>query len=483
MRLKTGQRAWIYWAIVAFLFVLCGFLAFLQNRWLDEVSSADRQRLRQDLQDELERLRHDFNQEIQSAVAAETPTPDQVRDLGAQTAAEIKFASRESPYFHSFAVVFGPQEMDRETDLELIDVPLRGSEERLSLELDLGYLRRAVFPALFVRYLNTGLKVPYEAEVVNMRDRNKVLYATGPQIDRSRPADGSINLLDLRPLYPHAGDLPFGRGGPPRGQPPRWQNAGVSAGLLALILATGALLVSSARRAHRLAELQFNFVTGVSHELRTPITVIRTAAFNLLKLTTQPNQVERYGTLIQKESEKLTTLVEQVLAFATARAGRAIPSREVVDVNALIEDVVSSNGALTTAGVTLEKHLDPALPRVLADPVYLRNALNNLLDNAVKYGLGDEKWIGIATCSIEVMDQAEVEIRVMDHGPGIPEDEQGQVFDPFFRSRNAIAEQVHGTGLGLSLVRNIIEEHHGSVALESEPGEGASIVLHLPAAK
>ena len=75
-----------------------------------------------------------------------------------------------------------------------------------------------------------------------------------------------------------------------------------------------------------------------------------------------------------------------------------------------------------------------------------------------------------------------VHIRVADRGPGIPKDEQGQVFDPFFRGKRALQDQIHGTGLGLSLVKDIIEAHGGSIALHSEPGKGTEFVARIPAA-
>jgi signal transduction histidine kinase len=506
---NARRRAWIPWAIIAFLFLLCGFLAFLQNRWLDEVSRADRQRLQQDLRDELELIHREFDSEIRRAVDSVTPTPDEVLQLGAEKAVEARFAARNEAsraFFRGAAVVQGAgagPEFDRDGTLRnpaVVEVPLPASRDRLSLELDLDYLRRVTFPELFAR--DSGAKLRYEAEVVSGMDRNSVIFQTNPGVHfGDSPPDGVVGLLDLRgDDRPRHGRPPMPHGGPPPGPPPgrwrlearyeqgsldaivaraRWQNAGMSAGLLLLILATGAFLVSSSRRAHQLAELQFNFVTGVSHELRTPITVIRTAAYNLRgKLAAQPAQVERYGEIIQQESEKLSALVEQVLAFAAARSGRANQAREPVDIDRLIEQVLNSSSALRDSAVTVEKRIDSGLPLILADPAGIRNVLNNLLDNALKYGLGEKKWIGIAASAAG----QEVEIRVMDHGPGIPADEQSQVFEPFFRGRGAVADQLHGTGLGLSLVRSIIEAHGGAVSVESEPGRGTTVVLRLPVA-
>jgi signal transduction histidine kinase len=505
---NTRRRAWIPWAIIAFLFLLCGFLAFLQNRWLDEVSRADRQRLKQDLQDELELIRREFDGEIHSAIASLTPTPDEIREMGAQKAVAVRFAARNDAaraIFRSATVAGssgdGPEfDPDKGRNPALIVAPMPRSHDRLVLELDLDYLRRVTFPELFARGEESGSKPRYAAQVVNGRD---VIFRTNPAADfGDSPPDAAVGLLDphrddrdghgLPPDHHrgHAGDLPPG---PPARwrllaryeqgsldaivSRARWQNAGMSAGLLVLILATGAFLVSSSRRAHQLAELQFNFVTGVSHELRTPITVIRTAAYNLRgKLAAQPAQVERYGEIIEEESEKLSALVEQVLAFAAVRSGRAIQMRASVAVDRLIEQVLNSSSALRDSGVAVEKRIEPGLPPILADPAALRNAVNNLLDNALKYGTGERKWIGVSASAVG---QA-VEIRVADRGPGIPDDEQSQIFEPFFRGRSAVSDQVHGTGLGLSLVRGIVEAHGGSAYVESDAGKGTTVVLRLP---
>jgi signal transduction histidine kinase len=368
------------------------------------------------------------------------------------------------------------------------------SRDRLLLEFDLDYLRRVTFPELFGRGVDSPTKSRYEAQIASGR---YVIFQTDPSANfGALPPDASVGLLDFHGDDHHHGRPP----GPPPGPPPgrwrlearyqqgsldaivsqaRWQNAGISAGVLLLILATGAFLVSSSRRAQQLAELQFNFVAGVSHELRTPITVIRTAAYNLRgKLAAQPAQVERYGEIIQEESEKLSALVDQVLAFAAARSGRAIHAREPVAIDRLIEQVLTSSNAVRDSAITVEKRIDPGLPLILADQVAIRNVLNNLLENALKYGLGESKWIGISASAAG----HEVVIRVMDRGPGIPSDEQSQIFEPFFRGRRAVADQLHGTGLGLSLVRSIIEAHGGAASIESEPGHGTTVLLKIPAA-
>jgi signal transduction histidine kinase len=107
------------------------------------------------------------------------------------------------------------------------------------------------------------------------------------------------------------------------------------------------------------------------------------------------------------------------------------------------------------------------------------HALRNLIENAIKYG---GPWVGISAAATTTRNGPAVEITVADRGPGIPADEIDHVFDPFFRGRRAIQEQVHGTGLGLNLVKRIVEAHGGSLRVESVPGQGAKFVVRLPAA-
>ncbi len=405
--------------------------------------------------------------------------------------------------------------------------------ERLILELNLDYVRGTLLPELLHRYLAAGGgKLDYQAEVIDSGDPSKVIFQSAKTPGRiGDSADASIPLLDinhnsilrtrgpspglLRPGPPPDGPPPemrppfeagpdhrpppFGPGGPGRWRllvrhqsgsleavvsRARIQNLATSLGVLLLIVATVGTLLRFSRRAQQLAEIQMNFVAGVSHELRTPLTVIRTAAFNLRgKLANRPEQVEQYGKLIQDESEKLGALVEQVLRFAGNGAGHVIREREPVTVETLIEEGLRSSGvALDSSDLVVEKHIEPGLPLVLADELAMKFALQNLVDNALKYGTGANSWIGISASRSADRNGSMIEIRVADKGPGIPPEERKHIFDPFFRGRRAVRDQVHGTGLGLSLVKKIVEAHGGTITLESETLNGAEFVVRLPAA-
>ncbi|HPQ14011.1 MAG TPA: HAMP domain-containing sensor histidine kinase, partial [Bryobacteraceae bacterium] len=262
----------------------------------------------------------------------------------------------------------------------------------------------------------------------------------------------------------------------------RWRNLAVTAGLLMLMGAAAVALARYTRREQRLAELQIGFVAGVSHELRTPLTVIHTAAYNLRgKVAASPEQVERYGALIQQESGRLRGLVDQILDFARAESGYVVKEPEPVNVETVIDEVLDSAKALIEAHhCSVEKQIEPGLPAISGDRVGLRHALANVLNNAAKYGSKGGNWIGVFASKIEKRNQ--VEIRIADRGPGIPADEQEQVFEPFFRGRMAVENQVHGTGLGLNLAKKIVEAHGGSIQVKSELTKGTVFTIRLPAA-
>jgi len=131
--------------------------------------------------------------------------------------------------------------------------------------------------------------------------------------------------------------------------------------------------------------------------------------------------VERYGKLIQDESERLSALVEQVLRYGSMKGGHMIGGREPVAIEDLIEDSLpSSEAAVHGASLLIERQVEPGLPLMLADGVAMRHALQNLLDNAVKYGTSDTRWIGIFAAAAKDREKPAVEIRIADRGPGIP---------------------------------------------------------------
>ena len=131
--------------------------------------------------------------------------------------------------------------------------------------------------------------------------------------------------------------------------------------------------------------------------------------------------------------------------------------------------------------VNVHREIAPDLPPVIGDEAALRSAVQNLVANAVKYG-GADRWVGIRAEQVKDHGRSEVRITVSDHGPGIPPDELPRIFDPFYRGGDALARQIHGNGLGLSLVKRIVAAHGGQVTVSTRAGAGSAFTISLPAA-
>jgi signal transduction histidine kinase len=264
----------------------------------------------------------------------------------------------------------------------------------------------------------------------------------------------------------------------------RRRNLGLSFTILVVLTASVVLLVQSTRRARRLAQQQMDFVAGVSHELRTPITVIDSAAHNLAKgVTRNPEQMQKYGRMIQRQTRQLHEMVEQVLEFAGIQSGRNLYELQPVQLNLLLEEFAQANQSwLAERGFQLQLNLAPDLPLVQADAAALRRALQNLLNNAQKYS-GESRWIGLQASLDDSRQPAQVMISVSDRGRGIAAQDLPHIFAPFYRSSEVKAAQIHGNGLGLSLVQNIVRAHRGTIRVESNVGTGSTFTIRLPLAE
>lgn len=261
----------------------------------------------------------------------------------------------------------------------------------------------------------------------------------------------------------------------------RRRNLLLSGSVLALLGVAVGLIAVSARRAQALARQQMEFVAAVSHELRTPVTVINTAAGNLADgVIAEPGRVKQYGQTIQGEARRLAETVERVLRLAGLGSGRPLPMSAVAAADVVRDAVQRSASDAAAAGVDVHVDIAPGLPDVLGDAGALQSAVENLVGNAVKYA-GADRWVRVAVHAT-LSSRREVRIAVEDHGAGLDAEEKRLVFEPFYRGRDAVANQIQGSGLGLSLVRRIAEAHGGRVELTSEPGRGSTFTIALPAA-
>lgn len=261
----------------------------------------------------------------------------------------------------------------------------------------------------------------------------------------------------------------------------RRRNLTVAFTILALLGVTVALLIVATQRARKLARTRLAFIGGVSHELRSPLAVITSAGENLAdEVVGTPEQARAYGELIRREGRRLQGMVDRVIRFARYQSGTAeyeFSSQELAPVLDAACDACRPE--LEESGCSLRRSFSKDLPRVVIDADTIASAVANLIGNAIKHG-GPEKEIEIVARLRSVKRRAEVEIGVRDFGPGIAEKELRRVFEPFRRTEASREAQVPGSGLGLSLVREIARAHGGRCEARNMEGGGCIFTLHLP---
>ena len=262
----------------------------------------------------------------------------------------------------------------------------------------------------------------------------------------------------------------------------RRRNLLLSGGVL-LVLALGILMLTiSAERARALAEMQAEFVLGVSHELRTPLTVIRVAGDNLRKgMAESPKQAHKYGEIISAHAVELSKMIEETLAFARMQSARPLGNLTPVCAEQIVRDSLADcESALREAGMETEVHLVPDLPLIEVDVRLMKRCLENLIQNAIKYA-GHGRWMAIRTKKVNKQGGERLQISVEDKGPGISPVDLPHLFQPFYRGKHGETSQASGIGLGLTLVKRIVEAHHGTVEVESgRIGTLVSVFLPFP---
>lgn len=258
----------------------------------------------------------------------------------------------------------------------------------------------------------------------------------------------------------------------------KYRNLAVGWGILALLGLSVAAVVFSTQRVRAFAQRQVDFVSSVSHEFRTPLAVIYSAGENLADgVANDRVQTSRYGELIKGEGRKLSAMVEQILEFAGANSGKRKYNFSEVPATQMVEQAIADCRQLVAEqNIKLETDINPNLPLIAADIGAISGAIQNLIANSVKYRNGDG-WIKVAASNGD----RTIKISVEDRGLGISKSDLRQVFEPFFRAKTVVDAQIHGNGLGLSLVKQTAEAHGGCVFAESELGKGSKFTIVLPA--
>ena len=249
------------------------------------------------------------------------------------------------------------------------------------------------------------------------------------------------------------------------------------AAMLAFVWGASYFMARAIQREAAVAQLQSEFVAAVSHEFRSPLTTVRQMA-EMLDADRVPTDERRrtYYRILAGEAARLQRLVETLLNFGKMEAGAERYRFDDVDAAALVREVVDDiEPQARDSGKAIEVEGPEIAIRVRADHSALAVALRNLIDNAIKYSPGQPTvWV---RCRAE---DARAAICVVDRGVGIPRSEQRTIFRKFVRGRAAIEANIKGTGVGLSMVQQIVAAHGGEVRVDSASGQGSTFTVLLP---
>jgi signal transduction histidine kinase len=232
---------------------------------------------------------------------------------------------------------------------------------------------------------------------------------------------------------------------------------------------------SMASSLHRMEEARRNQTADIAHELRTPLTVLQGTLEAMLDRI-YPTNCENLAAALG-QTHTLGRLIEDLRLLALADAGRLHLKRNCLDLSTLLEEIVEAyQPQAQERGIVLEARTPADLPNVCVDRDRLSQVVGNLLSNSLHY----VPWGGRVSVAVETLN-GQVQVSVIDNGPGVSPRDLPHVFDRFWRADAARRRATGGSGLGLSIVRHIVEAHGGRVWAEETPGGGLTVALLLPA--
>jgi len=237
------------------------------------------------------------------------------------------------------------------------------------------------------------------------------------------------------------------------------------------------LLADDRTESYRLDDVRRDFVANISHELKTPIGAVSLLAEALVEASDDPSQVRKFANRLLKESARLTRITTEIIELSRLQANDALTKPDLVEIDRVVAIAIDQNQVAADAQKVQLVGGGDAGARVYGDEALLAVALHNLIANAVQYSpKGSRVGIGV-----NVSDSL-VEIAVTDQGVGIAETDLDRVFERFFRSDPARSRHTGGSGLGLSIVKHVVQNHGGEVRLWSQMGNGSTFTMRLPEA-
>ena len=250
----------------------------------------------------------------------------------------------------------------------------------------------------------------------------------------------------------------------------------------AFFLLMGALVFMfiTAQRERELAERQAGFLANVTHELKTPLAVMQAAGENLADgRVDNKDRLQAYGSHIYSESVRLRKMIEKLLDVAKADANESLIEPQPVDLPGFLTKYIDEHADyIEGKGFTIDTAIDEDVDEVMIDVDSLDTIIGNLLENAIKYS-NHEKYIRIALGQ----HGSEIVLKVRDHGVGIPKKSMKHIFEKFYRAEDVLTANTKGHGLGLSIVKNLVELNRGSISVSSEENKGSCFTIKFPVAE
>jgi signal transduction histidine kinase len=529
-------------ALVALIGVLLPALAALQYRWMGEISRLEQVRARTNIDAAAQRFSMEFDEMLAAIYAryyghlppdtvpatdgaaseSAAPPPLVTQVLMVSRNRSGGFTLRElGP--HGWQTAGGPATWPAWLDLTptrstqdgavtslpavlrrtlLDEVPALvirrdgRQDDWIVVVLDLQRIVNDVLPRMLAGWLEGGVPVQYDV-LVNREDvPQQVLY-------RSRDGltpDGFDGWVTLMPVFGlHSRDLEpeMAKGLMPDAAAHRWRlfikpqdgsleaavatarrrNLWIGASVLALLALSVGLLVFAANRVQRTARESLELVARISHELRTPLATITCAGENLAdNVVANAEETRNYGRIIQQEGRRLHKTISDILLCCRlqTRSGTVLSLRPT-RVDDVIDKAIEDSRVVAAPAADIQRAIEPGLPLVLADADALRAAVKNLIVNALRHGQQAPVRV-----SARADRAGQVVIEVEDHGPGIPDDELPRVFDAFFRGKRAQQSQLDGSGIGLSVVYQVVRSHGGRVRISRAEPHGTRFTVHVP---